>query len=136
MYLIAYCHLRQEVRLFAVERIRARNVLRVGYIPDRLPFAFVNATGELVGMDVELAGRLAQEEEGALRADGAGHEIEHLGNEHVERLVPEQLDVGLLGDDLVKPTLVEVVAEDAVVEVAGLFVGDGVEVEAAVARID
>jgi ABC-type amino acid transport substrate-binding protein len=45
----------------AVERIRARNVLRVGYIPDRLPFAFVNARGELVGMDVELAGRLAQD---------------------------------------------------------------------------
>ena len=54
---IAYRH----VESFLVERIRARNVLRVGYIPDRLPFAFVNARGELVGMDVELAGRLAQD---------------------------------------------------------------------------
>jgi Na+/H+-dicarboxylate symporter len=44
-----------------LERIRARNVLRVGYVPDRLPFTFVNARGELVGMDVELAGRLAQD---------------------------------------------------------------------------
>jgi len=45
----------------AIERIRARNALRVGYIPGRLPFSFVNAQGTLVGMDVELAGRLARD---------------------------------------------------------------------------
>jgi len=45
----------------AIERIRARGSLRVGYVPDRLPFTFINASHELVGMDVELAGRLAED---------------------------------------------------------------------------
>jgi ABC-type amino acid transport substrate-binding protein len=48
-------------QLPALERIRARGSLRVGYVPDRLPFTFVNASHELVGMDVELAGRLAED---------------------------------------------------------------------------
>ncbi len=43
----------------ALERIRTRDALRVGYVPDRIPFAFTNARGQLVGLDVELAGRLA-----------------------------------------------------------------------------
>jgi Na+/H+-dicarboxylate symporter len=41
--------------------IRRRGVLTVGYMPDSLPFAFFNAAGDLVGMDVELAHRLASE---------------------------------------------------------------------------
>jgi ABC-type amino acid transport substrate-binding protein len=41
--------------------IRRRGVLTVGYMPDSLPFAFFNATGDLVGFDVELAHRLASE---------------------------------------------------------------------------
>jgi len=45
----------------AVEQIRARDALRVGYVPDRLPFTFANAQGDLVGFDVELAGRLARD---------------------------------------------------------------------------
>jgi hypothetical protein len=36
-------------------------VLRVGYVRDRPPFAFRNGAGELVGMDVELAGRLGRD---------------------------------------------------------------------------
>jgi len=50
-----------ESRLPALERIRARGALRVGYVPDRLPFSFINARQELVGLDVELAGRLAED---------------------------------------------------------------------------
>jgi Na+/H+-dicarboxylate symporter/ABC-type amino acid transport substrate-binding protein len=42
-------------------RIRARGHLRVGYLPDSLPYAFVNRSGELVGFDVEMAHRLAHE---------------------------------------------------------------------------
>jgi Na+/H+-dicarboxylate symporter/ABC-type amino acid transport substrate-binding protein len=42
-------------------RIRARGALRVGYLADSLPFAFVNRWGELVGFDVEMAHRLAHE---------------------------------------------------------------------------
>ena len=41
----------------ALQRIRARGVLRVAFVGDRVPFAFVNARGDLVGMDVELAQR-------------------------------------------------------------------------------
>jgi ABC-type amino acid transport substrate-binding protein len=44
-----------------LEGIRARGVLRVGYLPDAMPFSFFNAKGDLVGMDVELAYRLAGE---------------------------------------------------------------------------
>ncbi len=41
--------------------ITARGVLRVGYLPDALPFAYFNRSGDLVGFDVELAHRLAEE---------------------------------------------------------------------------
>jgi len=44
-----------------LEAIDARKVLRVGYLPDSLPFAFFNQSGDLVGFDVELAHRLARE---------------------------------------------------------------------------
>jgi Na+/H+-dicarboxylate symporter len=45
----------------ALERIRARGTLRVGYVDDTMPYTFINARGELVGFDVELAGRLARD---------------------------------------------------------------------------
>jgi Na+/H+-dicarboxylate symporter len=45
----------------ALERIRARGSLRVAFIPDLVPYSFVNAGGNLVGFDVELAGRLARD---------------------------------------------------------------------------
>ena len=38
-------------------RVRERGVLRVGYMPDALPFAFFNEKGDLVGLDIELAHR-------------------------------------------------------------------------------
>jgi ABC-type amino acid transport substrate-binding protein len=44
-----------------LETIEARQVLRVGYLPDALPFAFFNQAGDLVGFDIELAHRLARE---------------------------------------------------------------------------
>jgi ABC-type amino acid transport substrate-binding protein len=45
----------------ALERIRARGTLRVGFIDDKLPFAFFNTRKELVGMDVEIASLLARD---------------------------------------------------------------------------
>ena len=36
-------------------------MLRVGYLPDALPFAFINEQGDLVGFDIELAHHLAGE---------------------------------------------------------------------------
>jgi Na+/H+-dicarboxylate symporter len=44
----------------ALERIRARGTLRVGYDPVNLPFSFFNLDGQLVGLDVELALSLAE----------------------------------------------------------------------------
>jgi len=44
-----------------LERIRRRGALRVGYNPDRLPFAFFNSSGDLVGFDVDMAYRLARD---------------------------------------------------------------------------
>ena len=41
--------------------IRRRGVLTVGFMNDSLPYAFFNAAGDLVGLDVELAHRLASE---------------------------------------------------------------------------
>jgi len=48
-------------RLPALDRIRKRGTLRVGYLDDSLPYAFVNARGDLVGFDVEMAYHLAQD---------------------------------------------------------------------------
>jgi ABC-type amino acid transport substrate-binding protein len=41
--------------------IRDRGALRVGYAPDSLPFAYVNARGDLVGLDIEMSHQLARE---------------------------------------------------------------------------
>lgn len=45
----------------ALQRIRDSGVLRVAFVADRVPFAFVNAGGELVGLGVDLAERLARD---------------------------------------------------------------------------
>ena len=45
----------------SLERVRARGTLRVGYLPDNLPFAFFNAAGDLVGFDIEMAHTLARD---------------------------------------------------------------------------
>ncbi|WOO42965.1 cation:dicarboxylate symporter family transporter [Rubellicoccus peritrichatus] len=44
-----------------LERIKEERKLRVGYLPDRLPFVFWNDKDELVGLDVDLAMLLAHE---------------------------------------------------------------------------
>ena len=43
------------------ETIRERGTVRVGYFKDHLPYAFKNAQGKLVGFDIEMAHRLAQD---------------------------------------------------------------------------
>ena len=48
----------QQSRL---KRIQAQGVLRVGYLPDSLPFTYINAAGQLVGFNVEMAHSLAQD---------------------------------------------------------------------------
>jgi len=58
----------EAVSTSTMQRIRARGALRVAFVGDRVPFAFFNARRDLVGMDVELAQRLAQDL-GATRVD-------------------------------------------------------------------
>src|SRR5262249_13267966 len=48
-----------DVKTTVLDRIRGRGVLRVGYLDDSLPYAFVNVHGDLVGFDVEMAYELA-----------------------------------------------------------------------------
>jgi Na+/H+-dicarboxylate symporter/ABC-type amino acid transport substrate-binding protein len=64
--------------------IRRRGELTVGYLPDSLPYAFFNAAGDLVGLDVELAHRLASELNVRL-------ELVPLDREHME----EQINAGV-----------------------------------------
>ena len=44
-----------------LDRVRQRRMLRVGYLPDSLPYAFTNTAGDLVGFDVEMAMQLARD---------------------------------------------------------------------------
>lgn len=43
-----------------LDRIRSRGALRVGYIPNVMPFSYFNSDGELVGHDVQMAYDLAE----------------------------------------------------------------------------
>ncbi|WP_168205198.1 cation:dicarboxylate symporter family transporter [Bythopirellula goksoeyrii] len=51
---------RPPSQLPTLERVKAENLLRVGYHPDHLPFSFFNNQQHLVGLDVELMHRLAE----------------------------------------------------------------------------
>lgn len=55
-----------------LDLIRDRGVLRVGFLPDRLPFAFVNSEAQAVGFDLETARVLAEDL-------GVGLELVRLG---------------------------------------------------------
>ena len=64
-----------------LDDIRGRGTLRVGYLPNSLPFAFFNANEDLVGLDVELAHRMASDlsvglEFVALDRDGLANRLE------------------------------------------------------------
>ncbi len=41
--------------------IRERGALRVGYLPDRLPYAFRSSSGQVVGLDLDLVHSMARE---------------------------------------------------------------------------
>ena len=49
-----------------LDRARARGAIRIGYDPRSLPFAFFNINGELVGFDIDMAARLADDLDVAL----------------------------------------------------------------------
>jgi ABC-type amino acid transport substrate-binding protein len=43
-----------------LKKIKSRDILRVGYGPDNMPFSFFNKDGELVGYDIQMAYDLAR----------------------------------------------------------------------------
>jgi len=45
--------------LSPMNRIQAHGNLRVGYLPDSLPYAYFNSRGNLVGLDIDMAHQLA-----------------------------------------------------------------------------
>ena len=44
-----------------VQRIKQHRLIRIGFDPDKMPFAYFNASGKLVGFDIELAYFLADD---------------------------------------------------------------------------
>ncbi len=73
----------------SLARARERGSLRIGYDPNNLPMSFFNADGELVGFEVELAERLAEELK--LRAEFvplSWPEVPHLLAEGVIDIMP------------------------------------------------
>ncbi len=44
-----------------IERIRQRGVIRIGFDPGKMPFAYFSANGQLIGFDIEMAYYLADD---------------------------------------------------------------------------
>jgi len=67
--------------------IRQRGSLRIAYLPERLPFAFQNKDGQLVGFDMELAHALARDLEVTL-------EVTRLSTDKGAQAIVEALNTG------------------------------------------
>jgi ABC-type amino acid transport substrate-binding protein len=48
-------------KLTPMERINKTGTIRVGYVPNRIPFSYFNTVGELVGFDIDMAHKLAKD---------------------------------------------------------------------------
>lgn len=82
-----------------LDRMQATKVLRVGYHPDNLPFLFFNASGELVGFDVDMA---------HLMADDLGMKLEFVPFEFdtlAEQLDRGDFDIAMSGIAITPPRL-------------------------------
>ncbi len=51
----------QMTGVLGLERIQDRGAIRVGYLPDSIPYAYTNSRGALVGFDIDMAHQLAGE---------------------------------------------------------------------------
>ncbi|MBW2493622.1 MAG: cation:dicarboxylase symporter family transporter [Deltaproteobacteria bacterium] len=70
-----------------LDLISARGALRVGYVPERLPYAFRSSAGEVVGFDLDLAHQIARE-------IGVGLELIRIGwEESIPALEDGRLDM-------------------------------------------
>jgi Na+/H+-dicarboxylate symporter len=74
-----------------IQLIRDRGWLRVGYVPDRLPFIFRNEDGTVVGLDAELARGLAADLEAGVEF------VRLLPDDAVEALHQGRVDIVMSG---------------------------------------
>ncbi len=51
----------EDLRTPRLDIVRARGSLRVGYLPDSLPYAFRNSAGRVVGLDIDVANVMARD---------------------------------------------------------------------------
>ncbi|MCK5377425.1 MAG: cation:dicarboxylase symporter family transporter, partial [Acidobacteria bacterium] len=73
-----------------LDRIRERGAIRVGYLTENLPFSYLNATGDLVGLDVEMAHLLAIDLGVAVELVPIDHPenmVEHLEKDHCDLIM-------------------------------------------------
>ena len=99
--------------------IRARGALRVGVLEDSLPFAFANQHGDLVGLDIDLAYRLA--------ADlGVGLELVQVSRDHMAALINDgRCDLVMSGVAVTPSRAGEMLLSDSYLdETLGLLVRD------------
>ncbi len=84
-----------------LEVIRQRGTLRVGYLPERLPFVFVNKNSKVVGFDMELMHALAKDLGVTMEVTKVS--IDH-GRDHLlELLNTGQIDILIGGIGMTPP---------------------------------
>lgn len=76
-----------------LKNILERGTLRVGFVKDNLPWSYFNIRGELVGFDVEMAHRLANELDVTLEFIPTGRTAQ----EKVRQLMHDEFDVLMSG---------------------------------------
>jgi Na+/H+-dicarboxylate symporter len=88
-----------DFNLPVLQRIRKSGVLRVGYSPDSLPFTYFSETGELIGLDVDMAQLLARELNVKLEF------VPFIRDKMAEQLASELFDVIMSGVVITTPRL-------------------------------
>jgi Na+/H+-dicarboxylate symporter len=96
--------------LARIKQIKERGVIRVGYLPDRIPWTFIGPEGELKGFDANMAWLLANDLE-------VGLEFRPIEPERVaEQLQSGQIDVVMSGFPLTPAKMYELQFSDPVIE--------------------
>ena len=102
-----------------LDRIRHRGLLRVGYRPDNLPYSYLNRDGKLVGLDIDLATRLAKDL--GVGVEFVGFRAETLA----EQLAADHFDVAISGlTDTLERSSTMLMSEPYLVVNLGLVVKD------------
>ena len=106
----------QEPGESRLDRILARGVLRVGYLEDSLPHAFINSRSELVGLDIDLASVLAKEM-------GVELEFVELDSESMAQdLAAGRCDLGMSGLTITPDRMLEMLFSEPYMKATASFV--------------